>query len=281
MLNIIDLVTPFDFDSNISYEELIKLLSYHIDNKVDGILILGECSEIYSLSIEERIELVEFVIKFVDKRMKVFVGIDGSIKDVLEFNSNICNLDFDAYVIGRNICGNESGLAKYYTYLADNIKRKIILYNNGELSYDLLQSLSYHKSIVGVLIDTKDIACIIKISKLSKENFNIYVKGDYLILPSISLGVMGIISVIGNAYPNVITDICNSTNLGESVKIFFEYEPIIKDFENEQSPTGIKYLMSLKGIISDNVRLPLGVCSKTLKRKIEEDYQNLLIKYQK
>jgi dihydrodipicolinate synthase/N-acetylneuraminate lyase len=92
---------------------------------------------------------------------------------------------------------------------------------------------------------------------------------------------MGIISVIGNAYPNVITDICNSTNLGESVKIFFEYEPIIKDFENEQSPTGIKYLMSLKGIISDKVRLPLGVCLKTLKRKIEEDYQNLLIKYQK
>ena len=271
MLNVIDFVTPFDFDNNIDYDGIIKLISVFLESKVDGIVLLGESSEAYSLSLEEKIELINFIIKFIDDRMKVYVTIHGNCKDIISLDSEIKNLNFDAYIVGDDIKGNEVGMLKYFTYLADKLSHNIVIDDSKMFGFELIRALSYHPNIVGLSVKTKDIYYLIKISILSNDKFFIYVKNDYLILPSICLDVDGIISVLGNAFPNIVANIITL----KDIVSFMKYESLILDLESECRTANIKYLMSLKGLVNDKVRLPIASCSKELKRKIEEDLSKL------
>ena len=272
MKNIVDLVTPFDFDNLINYEELKIILDYLLKNDVDGIVVLGRCSESISMSFEEKIELVKFVLGYIDKRVITYVNLNGNIHDLIDFDELVKDLDFDYYIVEIS-GGNDTGIVKYYSYLADKLSHKIMVYNDKEFNYDVMKSLSYHPNIVGTIINTNNVRYLIDLLKINKEKLDIYLADDYLILVGISLGVKGIISVIGNAYPNFISEV--SVPLESSDKEFLKYEQIIKGVYSEQIPVALKYLMKIKGSISDKVRLPNGVCSKKLKRKIEEDYLNL------
>ena len=272
MKNIVDIVTPFDFENNINYDELKRLLEELLKEKVDGIFLLGECSESDSLSIEEKKELIDFIVSYIDGRMAIYINLKGSINEIIYFDSIIKIRRFDSYVIEVN-CGNELGIIKFYSYLADKLNKKIIVKSEAELELSLVKSLSYHPNIEGIILKSKNIKYLTNISSLSENNFNVYFNDDYLILVGICLDVEGIINVIGNAYPNIVREICTTTT--SSKKTFLKYEKLITDIYEEQKTVGIKYLLKLKGVISDKTRLPLGICNKVLKRKIEEDYSIL------
>ena len=140
---------------------------------------------------------------------------------------------------------------------------------------EIINKLSYHKKVLGIIFKNNDTKTIINLSALNKENFELYCGNDFLIIPSISLGVKGIISVIGNAYPNEVNEIveCSCDNLFKARNTFNHFKQVIKDISENVS--SVKYLMYLKGVEIKRVRLPLEECSALIKRKIEEDYLNL------
>ena len=276
MFNIVDLVTPFDFENNIDYESLLKIIKTILESKVDGIVILGNGSEVFSLNEEEVVELLNFVLSFVDNRVKVYVGLSGNVNEVLEFDKINKNRKIEGYIL-KNVLGNDTGIIKYFTHLADNLSFPIMIEDKGEYNLDLIQKASYHPNIIGIVVNTNEYLRLIEIANLVKNRCDILITNHCLILPSINLGLKGIITVSGNGFSDVLSEICQTENISDKRDIYFNYKQLFEAIEEEMDPIGIKYFMKLKGICEDKVRLPLGDCSKVLKRKIEEHYYNLQI----
>lgn len=276
------LVTPFDVNNKIDYEELFKLIDFQIASNTTGILILGNESESESLDVDERVELVNRCTKYINGKIKIFVGIIGNnAKYIIDFARKIKDFKFDNYLISCPfyIKSNDIGLVDYFTYIADNLDRPLIIdYNKNRsgisLSEDVVKNLSYHRNIVGINVCSKEIKDFISISKLDGDDFKLYCGDDYLILPSISLGYYANISVVGNVYPKEIKKIYDnfSQNAQISKQIYFSLLNVILDLNDEVSPIPIKYFLFLVGFSSMKLRRPLADCSKELKRKIEEDY---------
>ena len=272
MENIVNLVTPFNFENEIDYEKLKGLLDTFLISKVDGVVVFGDVSEATTLSLEEKKELVNFIIGYIDKRLEIYLCISGNINDILIFDALVKEKNFNSYIIKINE-GNDTGIIKYFTYLADKINRNIIIDSDNKISYEVIRALSFYKNIRGCVVRSNELKYLFNVSTLSKENFYIYYANDYLILVGISLGIKGIISVIGNNYPNFVNEVSNNTSM--SNKIYYKYEKLIDNIYMDSKVEAIKYLLKINNLIGDKTRLPYGVCSKVLKRKIEEDYLNL------
>ncbi|MDE5867866.1 MAG: dihydrodipicolinate synthase family protein, partial [Anaeroplasmataceae bacterium] len=125
------LITPFDENNEIDYNELHKLLDYQIENKTDGVLLLGTTAEAESLSDEEKVNLVKDSISYINHKMKIIIGIiSNQTEETIRLASLFENLDFDAYLVitPYYIKTNVSGLLKHFTYIADKVTKPVILY---------------------------------------------------------------------------------------------------------------------------------------------------------
>lgn len=272
MESLINLVTPFDFENNIDYERLKVLLDHFLNNNVDGIVLFSDVSEVGSLSTKEREELTNFVIGYIDERLKIYINLSGNVEEILLFNSFIKDKKIDAYIINVNV-GNDTGIIKYISYLSDILKRNITVDCHKQLNIEVIRTLSYYRNIIGCIVRSDDLKYLMDVSNLTKDNFCLYLANDYLILVGISLGFKGIISVIGNCYPNFVYEV--SKNIPLSNEEYFKYDNLIKDIYSDSKVESIKYLLKINNLIKDKTRLPHDTCSKVLKRKIEEDYLNL------
>ena len=108
---IVDLITPFNYEGNIDYEKLYELLDYQIDSRVDKIVLLGSVSEVESLTLDERLELLNKSISYVNNRIGIIVGINQrNIIDILQFDKLLDKLNFEGYIINNDIKSNDTGL---------------------------------------------------------------------------------------------------------------------------------------------------------------------------
>ena len=279
------LITPFNVNNEIDYLELFHLIDYQIENEIEGIVLLSSVSEAYSLTIEEKIELITKCVNHINGRIKIIVKIvENNPKYILDFSRKIDNLDFDYFMIETPLYSknNDSGMVKYFTYLADNLSKPIVINDNHLkshfiLSLDVIKRLSYHHNIHGVIESGLTSKELVDYSFCLKENFKVYCADDYLIIPSFSLGYSGIISMVGNAYPKEIVNIVK--HLKEDIKVskntFNKIRILIEDLKFEQETISLKYLLYILGFNVQKVRLPLDECSNALKRKIEEDCLDL------
>ena len=269
MKNLVNLVTPFDFESHIDYERLKVLLDLFLNSNVDGIVLLGDVSETNSLDSKEKKELLDFIIGYIDRRLEIYINIVGNMEEILTFNLSMKDKKIDCYIVNIKE-GNDIGIIKFVSYLADKLNKNIIIDSYRELSFEVIRSLSYNKNIIGCIIRSDNLKYILAVSELSGENFSLYLADDYLILVGISLAFKGIISVIGNCYPDFVNEVSKNTSL--SKEKYFKYDKLIKDIYRDSKVESIKYLLKINNLIGDKTRLPYGICSKVLKRKIEEDY---------
>lgn len=284
--SIVALVTPFDEDNNINYQEVDKIIKYQMDNGTDGILLLGTTGEAESLSDSEKYELVKHVCDYVDDKLPIMVGIiSNQTKKVVELAKMYENLKIDSYLViaPYYIKTNESGMIKHFTYIADHVNRPIVLYNVPKrtginLSFDVVRILSYHKNIIGIKEASSDLIYQSKIASICREDFVLYGADDQTMIPSLAIGASGIISVINNAFPKEIKLIVDSApkDLKIANTVFNKLITIMQDIFIETSPIPIKYLMYLQGFETLKLRLPLAECSMSLKRKLEEDYLNIV-----
>jgi 4-hydroxy-tetrahydrodipicolinate synthase len=285
--SIVALITPFDNENNVDYEELRRLCKYHLENKTDGLCLLGTTAEAESLTDAEKVKIVECAIKEIDGKIPIIVGIISNIPDnVIEQAKMYESYNIDAYLVitPYYIKTNETGIIKHFSYIADNVSKPIILYNVPSrclisISYNALQILSLHPNIIGIKEASGDFKYQSKIASLITDKFKLYSGDDHTLLASLGLNASGYITVIGNAFPKELSEIYQNykTDKFLSYKLYYELLPLIDAVYLEVNPIGIKYLMYVIGFNNPKYRRPLDEPSRYVKRQIEEECYKYLI----
>lgn len=259
------LITPFT-DGRIDYEALERLIERQIEANIDALVIGGTTAEAATLSDTERYELFKKSKEIIDGRCKLVFGTGTNDTRIAvrhtEFASRL-GCDGVLVVTPYYNKGTSEGIFRHYDEIAKASSVPLLLYNvpsrtGVNLGLDLLRRLSENEKISGIKEASDSIDRLMGISLI--DGLDIYSGNDSQIYTVLSLGGLGVISVVSNLYPRETVDICKqyfSNNRDNSLKLQKELLPVINSLFIETNPTPIKYALFKKGLCSIDVRLPL------------------------
>ena len=262
------LVTPFNRDLSINYDETKRLINFHLENNTDALIICGTTGEGSTLTDNEFKEYVSFVVKEVNKKIPVIVGSgSNNTKKTIEKSKLAENLGADGLLVVTpyyNKCTQE-GLYLHYKAINDEVSIPIILYNVPtrtcvNIAPQTVLKLSRLKNICAIKEANPDLSRISKLISILPSDFYVYSGNDDLTLPILSLGGKGVISVLANIYPKVMHDICYSffnNDIANSSKLHYKYLEIMNNLFIEVNPMPIKEAMNILGYNVGTCRLPL------------------------
>ncbi len=261
------LVTPFK-NGLVNYEKIQELIEWHIENKTDAIIICGTTGEASTMTKDEKKEAIRFTIEKVNGRIPVIAGTGGNnTADVIEMSKYAQEVGADGLLIVTPYYNKttQKGLIAHYTAVADEVNIPIIVYNvPGRTGLNILPKtvaeLSKHPNIVGLKEACGDISQIADVARLCPQDFAIYSGNDDQVVPILSLGGLGVISVIANIMPKETHDMVYrylEGDIGESRKIQLNMNGLVHSLFIETSPIPVKTAMRLLGMDSGEVRLPL------------------------
>ena len=266
--SIVALITPFHEDGSVNYEKLRKLINWHIDSGTDGILVLGTTAETPSLTVTEEDEIARISIEEANGRTPIIVG-SGSNNTMIAMEQSIKyeKMGADALLVITPYYNktNKSGMKNHFFTVADAVNIPIYVYNvpgrtGVAISYDALAEISQHRNIVGIKEASGDMSFVTKISRLINDDFNVYSGNDDISVPLMSMGGMGIISVLANILPKETHDMAMAYINGDTKKAA-EMQKYYLDFVNalfiETNPIPIKEAMNLVGMDVGGYRMPL------------------------
>jgi len=278
------IVTPFTEENKINFDEFKKLINFQIENGVNGIVVCGTTGEAATLSKEEKEELIKYCVKVVNKRVPVIVGV-GS-------NNTMTVIENEIYAEKIGVQGllvvtpyynktTQKGIIEHYKLIAENTSLPIILYNvpsrtGIDILPDTYLELSKIKNIVATKEASGDISKVLKIRKLCKDNLNVYSGNDDQIIPTLSLGGIGVISVLSNIKPKYTTQMIQkywNGKIEEASKMQIEISSLIECLFKEVNPIPVKKALNLFGFNCGKPRLPLIECSKELEIELEKNIQ--------
>ena len=266
--SIVALITPFTQDGKVNYEKLGELLDWHIANNTDAILILGTTSESPTMSHEEDLEICRFSVERVAGRVPVIASSgSNSTQTVIEKSLDLQAAGADAVM---NIApyynkANRKGMYHHFADVADAIDIPLIIYNvpgrtGCSIPADVIGELSKHERIIGIKEASGDLSYVAKIAKYANENFAIYSGNDDVILPVLSMGGSGVISVLANVMPKETHDMVMAFLNGDTQGALAEQLRLMKLINNlfiEVNPIPVKEAMNLMGMNVGGFRLPL------------------------
>lgn len=281
------LITPFDENKKINFNKLEELIEYHILQQTDAIIVCGTTGESSTLSNQEKKEVIEFAVKVANKRIPIIAGTGSNNTNIaIEMTQFAKQVGADGSLIVTpyyNKC-NQNGLFEHYQKIANSVPAfPIILYNVPtrtcvDISIDTILKLSHISNIVGIKEASPDITKIAELRVKIPESFSIYSGNDDLLLPILSLGGDGVISVAANLLPNEIHQICDCFSKGNIEKartIFYQYLPLMKKMFLDVNPIPIKYMMNLAKKEVGDLRLPLTNPSNEVCLQIENELKKL------
>lgn len=275
------IVTPFKGDK-VNYEKLGELLEWHISEQTDAIIICGTTGESATLSSEEKKEVIRFAVEKVNKRIPVIAGTgSNNTKDSIELSKYAEKIGADALLIVTPYYNKttQKGLIDHYLAIADNVNIPIIVYNvPGRTGLNILpetlKTLSKHPNIRGVKEASGNIAQVAEIARLCKDNFDIYSGNDDMVVPLLSLGGVGVISVVANIIPKDTHNMVSSYlegDLEKSRELQLNMKALIDSLFIEVNPIPVKEAMNSLGIDVGPARLPLTTMeTKNREHLIEE-----------
>ena len=264
------LVTPFTRENTVNYDKLEELVEFHIKSGTDAIVVCGTTGEASTLSDREHIATIKCVIDAVNKRIPVIAGTGGNDTEHSILLSKIAeNFGVDGLLIINPYYnkGNKTGIKAHFTKIAQSVDTPIIIYNvpsrtGVNLSPNLIAELSYsEQNIIGVKEASGDMTQVAEIARLVNDDFAIYSGNDDSILPLLSLGGVGVISVLANICPKESHDLVYSFLSGDietSRKLQLDLKPLIDALFTEVNPVPVKTAMNLLGMDVGSLRLPLG-----------------------
>lgn len=276
------LITPFR-DGKIDFEALSGLIEFQIDGGVDALLINGTTGESATLTDAEKREIISFAVSEVGGRVPVIAGTGSNdTKKAVELSKF-------AYDVGADAClavtpyynkASEVGLIKHYEAIADATEIPIILYNvpsrtGVNIPLSVYERLSEHKNIVAVKEANPSVSDFARLSARCGKNLDLYSGNDDLILPCLSLGGNGIISVISNALPRQTGDICRlwfGGKIKEATELQLKLLPLTNALFCEVNPIPIKALLSHLGFCKEEYRLPLCPMDSDRKMALIKEY---------
>lgn len=280
-------VTPFRKDGSIDFQSLENLVKHLISNGVDYIVALGTTSEAPTLSKDEKFAVINFIADTVDKKVPLVVGMGGNntqeVVNSIKENS-FENIDAILSVVPYYNKPGQDGIYEHYKSVASASPVPVILYNvPGRTSCNMdaettLKLAKDFKNIIAVKEASGDFEQIMKIVKNKPENFQVISGDDLLTLPLISIGLEGVITVIGNAFPKEMSDMVNYAlegNFEKANTIHYSLTDIISDIFVDGNPAGVKAALSVLGFTDNNLRLPLTPVNRTLYNKIEKHVKEL------
>lgn len=261
------LVTPFK-DGKINYEKMGDLIEWHIENKTDAIIVCGTTGESATMTDKERKSTIKFVVDKVNKRIPVIAG-SGSNNTAysIELSKYCQEVGADGLLIVTPYYNKatQNGLIKHYTAIADSVDLPIILYNvPGRTGVNItpatVEKLSKIENIVAIKEASGNISQVAEIARLCGEDFAIYSGNDDQIVPILSLGGIGVISVLANVLPKETHDIVEkylSGDVEESRKLQLRLNELVNSLFIEVNPIPVKAAMNLMGMGAGELRLPL------------------------
>lgn len=261
------LITPFD-DNTVNYKVLEELIEYQIANNTDAIIICGTTGEPATMTESEKKEVIRFTVEKVNKRIPVIAGTGSNCtKTAIEMSKYAESIGVDALLIVTPYYNKttQSGLIEHYKAIAKNVNIPIIMYNvpgrtGLNLAPSTVKELSKIENIVAVKEASGNFSQIAEIANLCGEDIYIYSGNDDQIVPVLSLGGIGVISVLANVAPNETHEIVAKFldgKIKESREIQLKLLPLINALFCEVNPIPVKEAVELMGFDVGNVRLPL------------------------
>ena len=280
------LVTPMKQDGSVDYETLSSLIEMQISGGTDAIIACGTTAESASMSYDERMQVIEFIVKAVDHRIPVIAGTGtNETHAAVKMSQAAQDMGADGLLVVTPYYNKTSqhGLVKHYFHIADQVDIPIITYNvpsrtGLNISAEAYAEICRHDNIVGTKEASGNISAVAKIRKVCGDNFDIYSGNDDQIVPIISLGGKGVISVLSNVLPKQTHDIvmaCLNGDFKTGSELQIKYLDLINALFCDVNPIPVKQAMCLMGIPVGECRLPL--CNM-LPDKIEM-MKNILTKH--
>lgn len=263
------IVTPFNADESVNYDKLDEMIDYHCNHGTDSIIICGTTGESSTLSEEEHMDCIKFAIERVKGRVPVIAGTgSNSTYTTIEMSREAVEDGADGLLIVTpyyNKC-TQAGLAAHYKAVAKEAKAPIILYSVASrtgvnIAPETVAEL--HKStdnIVAIKEASGNISQVAKIMNLTDGKIDLYSGNDDQIVPLLSLGGKGVISVLANIAPQYTHDICAKFFAGDiagSCKMQLDALPLIEKLFCEVNPIPVKKALNLMGMNVGSLRMPL------------------------
>lgn len=261
------IATPFT-ENGINYDELGRLIDFNIDNGTDAIVIAGTSGEAATMTDEEHETVIKFTVDYVNKRVPVIAGTGSNdTRYAVNLSQHADKAGADALLVVTpyyNKC-TQKGLIKHFTSIADNVNVPIILYDVPSrtgvgIKPETYATLAEHPRITAVKEASGNIGTVAESMSLCKGKLTFYSGNDDQIVPLLSLGGKGVISVLSNIMPQQTHDMCQAFfdgNVAEAAKKQLEYFPLIKALFCEVNPIPVKVALRLMGFNMGPLRMPL------------------------
>lgn len=275
------IATPFDEYDNINFDEFKKLVEFQIENGVNAIIVCGTTGEASTMSQEEKQDLIKYCVKVVNKRIPVIAGIgSNNTKAVVENEKFAQKVGVDGLLAVTPYYNKttQDGLIAHYKLIAENTDLPIILYNvPSRTGVNILPETYFELSKIKNIVATKeangDVSSIIKTKYLCGDNLNIYSGNDDQILPVLSVGGIGVISVLSNIFPKYTSNMINNyfnNNTQTATKMQIEAIKLINLLFKEVNPIPVKAALNIMGFNFGKPRMPLIECSEKLKNELKK-----------
>jgi 4-hydroxy-tetrahydrodipicolinate synthase len=274
--SLVAIVTPLNKSGEVDYASLENLLNWHIEEGTDGIVSVGTTGESATLDVKEHIEVIDFTVKYINKRIPVIAGTGAnSTHEAVELSqeAKLRGADYVLLVTPYYNKPNQKGLIKHYEKIANSVDIKQVLYNVPsrtacDMTPETVETLSKHENIVGVKEAVDNVERIRQLVNISKKckNFSILSGDDPTFMSSLVQGAHGVISVAANVIPNPISQICKyvkADKYDEAEKLNKLYDDLYGLLFVESNPIPLKWMMYKMGLIENSIRLPLTELDET------------------
>ena len=274
------MVTPFKKNKEIDFEALKRLTQFLIENNTDYLVVQGTTGESPVLTSEEKLQVLKTVIEINNKQLPIVYGIGGNNTSEIAYElANFSTKGVDAFLSVSPYYSKptQEGIFQHYKTISAHSRLPIILYNvpgrtaSNVTSETTIRIANECKNVIAIKEASGNLEQIMDIIQNKPSDFLVISGDDAITMPIIAAGGDGVISVVGNGFPQLFTQMVKAGLKGENNKsrqLHYKISPIIKHLFSEGNPSGIKEVLSYLKIMESHVRLPLVNVSEETKKHI-------------
>ena len=284
--SLVAIITPMREDGSVHYEQFQRLIDWHVANGTDAIVAVGTTGESTTLSVPEKIEVIEAAIRFADGRIPVIAGTGvNSTSEAIELSR--AAVGSGAYatlsVVPYYNKPPQEGIYRHFAAIAEAADIPMIVYNVPgrtvvNMNNDTVLRLAEIPNIIGIKEASGDIGRMVELLNRMPEDFAVYSGDDPTGMAAMLCGAHGVITVAGNVAPQLFADMCRAAltgNLAEARALNAKLVPLYQEMFCEPSPAAPKWALEKLGLCSRAVRLPMVSLSEVGQARVNAALQKL------
>lgn len=275
------IITPFDQNGKVDIDGLTQLIEYQLENQTDAIVVNGTTGEGSTLSKEESLAAICRTVQVVNKRVPVIAGTgSNNTQEAADFSAEVSKTGVDGLLVVTPYYNKSSrkGLYHHFRVIAEHTAVPIILYTvpgrtGVSIPVETVAELAKIENIIGIKDAAGDLSYTAAIRRSTPKDFAIYSGNDDLIVPVLSVGGTGVISVVSNILPKETHNLVHAYlegNMERAAELQLQLLPLIQALFSETNPIPVKAALELIGLPAGGLRLPLYEAEEETKEKLRE-----------